>query len=220
MGTMVKCELNEETGCNGIASRRIVWNGLGVIEDHIVHICDECRETYDAVILIDLGPIDPRDIPSKYRSRTLNRWIDKIDWDSIDDILEDCWEWHPDRARVQGYAAFWFGGGTGYGHRYSFERFYGIKPPAKDDEVEILHECDNKPCVNPAHLWIGTRGENIQHAVETGRIERAITDVEVEKEICRVYENNDVSLTDVAEEYDVSRSTIHRIISGERTITA
>lgn len=183
-----------------------------------MHVCGECKDEYDAAVIDDIGRIDPRDIPAKHRLRTLNRFLPKIDWDRVDDVVEDCWLWTA--STTQGYAAFRFDGGTGYGHRYSYERFWGVEPPTKNEDVELLHSCDEKTCCNPAHLWVGTRSQNMIHAVETGRIERAITDNDVEREICRAYEDDDVSLADLAVEYDVCKTTIHNIVTGKLTITA
>lgn len=64
----------------------------------------------------------------------------------------------------------WTGGKNGYGygifilpgekkvraHRYSYEHFIGPIPEGKI----ILHTCDNPPCVNPAHLRVGTKADN------------------------------------------------------------
>jgi hypothetical protein len=37
----------------------------------------------------------------------------------------------------------------------------------------VLHRCDNPPCCNPGHLWLGTRGENIADARAKGRLDDA-----------------------------------------------
>jgi hypothetical protein len=51
-------------------------------------------------------------------------------------------------------------------HRYSYELHKG---PISEG-LHVLHECDNKLCINPDHLRAGTHAENIRDAVARGLI--------------------------------------------------
>lgn len=75
-----------------------------------------------------------------------------------------CWEWH--RAHNgQGYGTLTVNGRAAYAHRLAFELSGGVIPKGFD----VLHECDNPRCINPAHLSTGTRSENMADCHARGR---------------------------------------------------
>lgn len=82
------------------------------------------------------------------------------------------------RVRVEGDCWLWTGtrNGAGYGiikhfdkrvraHRASYEAFVGPIP----EGLFVLHSCDTPPCVNPAHLSPGTKGDNARDMASKGR---------------------------------------------------
>jgi hypothetical protein len=69
-----------------------------------------------------------------------------------------CWEWTGTRNR-DGYGQLKLKGGKGYpfrAHRVAYEAAYGPIP----DGMIVCHSCDNPPCCNPEHLWLGTHKDN------------------------------------------------------------
>lgn len=80
----------------------------------------------------------------------------------------DCWEWEAAR-NSDGYGNYteYVGGKQTYkkAHRVSYEEAKGAIPKG----MNILHSCDNPPCVNPRHLRAGTQVENILDMKRKGR---------------------------------------------------
>lgn len=83
--------------------------------------------------------------------------------------LDDCWTWMASRfSNGGGYGQFSIGGAGGSAigaHRYSWDLHFGPIP----EGMLVCHHCDNPPCVNPAHLFLGTHVDNALDMVAKGR---------------------------------------------------
>lgn len=76
-----------------------------------------------------------------------------------------CWEWNGN-AREDGYCRTTYRSKNWYVHRLSYSSFVGEIPAGYD----VCHRCDNRKCCNPAHLFIGSRKNNMDDAKSKGRI--------------------------------------------------
>ena len=101
----------------------------------------------------------------KYDNKVLDRFWAKVDKSGPD----DCWNWNAGTSN-KGYGRFAFQGKTRFAHRVSWLIANGsIKNANSYHGVCVLHRCDNPPCVNPKHLFLGTHQDNINDMVNKGR---------------------------------------------------
>ncbi len=85
---------------------------------------------------------------------------------------DECWEWQASRM-PKGYGRF----GTVRGissmnlaHRVSYVLYNGKLPVIEGwHGACVLHRCDNPPCVNPAHLFVGSIKDNIHDMIDKNR---------------------------------------------------
>lgn len=81
-----------------------------------------------------------------------------------------CWEFQGARVK-EGYGQIKFDGVNYRAHRLSYSLFVGEIP----DGMHVLHKCDNPPCCNPDHLFLGTDAANTQDKIEKGRCPKGET---------------------------------------------
>jgi hypothetical protein len=77
-------------------------------------------------------------------------------------IQDNCWEWKG-YILPSGYGQFRVGHKKIKAHRFAWEFFIG---PIQDNKM-VLHKCDNKKCVNPNHLYLGTHSDNMTDAISS-----------------------------------------------------
>lgn len=89
-------------------------------------------------------------------------------WDSVDRAGPDeCWEWSGAKKSPDGYGVIGWNGRQWNAHRASWTLRHGAIPGG----MLVCHSCDNPPCVNWNHLWIGTSQDNYDDMISKGRWE-------------------------------------------------
>ena len=87
----------------------------------------------------------------------MNTKLGKRFWSKVDIKSDDeCWNFKG--AKSNGYGYFKIDKRNHPAHRIAWDLFYCLKVPPKGF---ICHHCDNPPCCNPAHLYLGTHATNM-----------------------------------------------------------
>lgn len=88
-------------------------------------------------------------------------------WSNVDvtSDVSSCWEWKSKKG-TNDYAETRHNGISVMSHRMAYELFYKIKIP---DGLFACHKCDNPPCCNPRHIFLGTRQDNTDDRELKGR---------------------------------------------------
>lgn len=150
----------------------------------------------------------------------LNRPLLERFMEKVEKHFNGCWYWTAFR-NPKGYGMFKVNGRHIGAHRISYEIFVGEIPKG----LLCLHRCDNPPCVNPKHLFIGTNQDNMDDMKEKGRGHagdkswRSKLTWEKVRNIRRGYRGG-VRMADLARENNVNPSCIEKIVNNRRWIEA
>jgi DNA-binding XRE family transcriptional regulator len=88
-------------------------------------------------------------------------------------------------------------------HRFSWEMENGPIPIG----LVVCHKCDNRTCVNPRHLFLGTQTDNLQDSISKNRWTNSLL---TKEEVIEIFKSSKTQ-KELAEIYGVSASTINNI---------
>ena len=129
---------------------------------------------------------------------------------------DGCWEWEASK-RGAGYGQFGISGRQQYAHRVAYQLYVGEIP----EGLCVLHQCDNRKCVNPDHLFLGTQADNMRDCKNKGRHTRPDNSGEknnhskmTETQIIeiRAKYSEGATQSELAKEFGVSQANISDIV--------
>jgi hypothetical protein len=129
------------------------------------------------------------------------------------DIKTDCLEWTKSKFN-NGYGKIWCDGQNRGAHRVSYELHRGAIPIGS----YVCHKCDNRACINPDHLFLGTAAENAADRDAKGRQARGNssgTSKLSESDIPSIRAAFSVSNVEMGKRYGVNNATISSIRLGK-----
>lgn len=172
-------------------------------------------------------------MPAKPMPRFMQSDIDRF-WSYVDRTDEGrCWHWKASQF-TGGYGQFKVNGQNLKSHRVAYFLHYGVDPL---DEL-VCHACDNPPCCNPHHLFLGDNSVNIQDSKQKGRLNTARGEnhgskrhperfargervagakltAEQVTEIRKLYAEGEMTEQELADTFGVSRNTINHALRGK-----
>lgn len=112
------------------------------------------------------------------------------------------------------YGVLSFAGRKAFAHRLAYQTWVGEIP----EGFQVCHHCDNRRCLNPAHLFLGSNAENVADRNAKGRQARGERQgrAKLSDDDVRAIRASAARIVDLAAQYGVAETTISNIRHGKR----
>lgn len=149
--------------------------------------------------------------------RNKTRPLEERFWSKVNKLgPNECWEWKG--SNQKGYGTILIDRKVQRTHRVSYKLSYGDF----DETLQVCHKCDNPPCCNPLHLFLGTAKENNEDKIRKGRAnmpkgernhKSKMTATKV-IEMRNLFENG-VPRNILSEKFNISWQSVNKIVKRE-----
>lgn len=141
-------------------------------------------------------------------------------WAKVE-VIDGCWEWTGYKNNT-GYGSFMVeGGAVRLAHRVSYEMHRGAIPKTGNHrDTCVLHRCDNRRCVNPDHLFIGTDADNAADKVAKGRVKRLFGSANgrtklTKSDVIAIRAAKGATQREIGESFGISHTHVRNILTGK-----
>ena len=123
---------------------------------------------------------------------------------------DECWEWTASKNQ-RGYGISWANGKLHGAHRVSWTIHNGDIPKG----LHVCHHCDNRICVNPKHLFLGTPADNSKDMIKKGRAaqikgEKNGSAKLAEKQVIDIFYDTDTQ-ANIAKKHGINQTNVSHI---------
>lgn len=132
-----------------------------------------------------------------------------------------CWEWSAGKLS-SGYGQFFWGRVDGKDKNIKASRAaWFLLRGSIPDGLMVLHKCDNKACVNPEHLYLGTHADNMRDSVERQRHESGerrynfVRHPELVERVKHLRFNRRMPVKEIINELGISCQTVYRCLGKQ-----
>jgi hypothetical protein len=152
-----------------------------------------------------------------YSQDIIDRFWSKVNYPGND---QNCREWTTGKTK-KGYGQFWLNRKNVEAHRFAWEFYNGLIP----NGLLVCHKCDNPPCCNPEHLFLGTFLDNNRDTIDKGKFipsqvgenhyKTKLNNKIIEKVLLKIQSGEISNISDASESLGVKYHVFSDILNGK-----